>query len=391
MAKKPLGKDQFGIQKVMRGSDYFADSMGQFALNAISGMVGQLTYFYTDKAGLAAGMVATVFMVTKIIDAFTDIIMGNIIDHTKPGKERYRPWILKMAIPAALMMLLLFTVPKGSAGLQIAYMLVTNLLMTSVIYTAIAIPYASLQVVRTNSSEERGKMGVYRALAGYVPGMAIVLAVIPITNALGGTQSAWIKFAAAVALIVALCLLLCYKKSKETATADGVAETPAEENELDEAIPLSDAIGKLFGNKYWVLALIMGLMSNVTYGLANSSGTYYCKWIYGDDNLVAILGAAWRRKDAAREFPAGDGCKYPAHTQSHPFLVQHDPWLHQLLCKHSDDVPARCDDSHGDRLQCVQVRQQDGGLLAECDRVWRQGRERTWRGSGWLVPCARAL
>ena len=223
MAKKPLGKDQFGIQKVMRGGDYFADSMGQFALNAISGMVGQLTYFYTDKAGLAAGMVATVFMVTKIVDAFTDIIMGNIIDHTKPGKERYRPWILKMAIPAALMLLLLFTVPKGSAGLQVAYMLVTNLLMTSVIYTAIAIPYASLQVVRTNSSEERGKMGVYRALAGYVPGMAIVLAVIPVTNALGGTQSAWIKFAAVVALVVALCLLFCYKKSRETATAYGLS------------------------------------------------------------------------------------------------------------------------------------------------------------------------
>ena len=272
----------------MRGGDYFADSMGQFALNAISGMVGQLTYFYTDKAGLAAGMVATVFMITKVIDAFTDIIMGNIIDHTKPGKDR--PWILKMSIPAAIMMLLLFTVPKGSAGLQIAYMLVTNLLMTSVIYTAIAIPYASLQVVRTNSSEERGKMGVYRALAGYVPGMAIVLAVIPVTNALGGTQSAWVKFAAVVALIVALCLLLCYKKSKETATIDGDAEV-VEESEQDEAIPLAEAVGKLFGNKYWVLALVMGLLSQVTYGLANSSGTYYCKWIYGDDNLVAILGA----------------------------------------------------------------------------------------------------
>ena len=169
-------------------------------------------------------------------------------------------------------------------------MLVTNLLMTSVIYTAIAIPYASLQVVRTNSSEERGKMGVYRALAGYVPGMAIVLAVIPVTNALGGTQSAWVKFAAVVALIVALCLLLCYKKSKETATIDGAAEV-VEESEQDEAIPLAEAVGKLFGNKYWVLALVMGLLSQVTYGLANSSGTYYCKWIYGDDNLVAILGA----------------------------------------------------------------------------------------------------
>ena len=112
MARKPLGKDQFGIQKVMRGSDYFGDAMGQFALNAINGMVGQLTYFYTDKAGLAAAVVATVFMITKIIDAFTDIIMGNIIDHTKPGKERYRPWLLKMSIPAALLTLLLFTAGK---------------------------------------------------------------------------------------------------------------------------------------------------------------------------------------------------------------------------------------------------------------------------------------
>ncbi len=291
MAKKPLGKDRFGAQKVMRGSDYFADSMGMFALNAISGMVGQLTYFYTDKVGLAAGMVATVFMITKIIDAFTDIIMGNIIDHTKPGKERYRPWILRMSIPAAIMMLMLFTVPKGNSGLQIAYMLITNLLMTSVIYTAIAIPYGSLMVVRTNSSEERGKMGVYRALAGYVPGMAIVLMVIPVTNALGGTQSAWVKFAAVVALLVLLCLLLCYKKSKETATSDDMPEVEPETEEVEEAVPLLEAITKLFHNKYWVLALIMGLMSNVTYGLANSSGTYYCKWIYGDDNLVAILGA----------------------------------------------------------------------------------------------------
>ncbi len=291
MARKPLGKDQFGIQKVMRGSDYFGDAMGQFALNAINGMVGQLTYFYTDKAGLAAAVVATVFMITKIIDAFTDIIMGNIIDHTKPGKERYRPWLLEMSIPAALLTLLLFTVPQGNSTLQIVYMLVTNLLMTSVVYTAIAIPYGSLMVVRTNSTEERGKMGVYRALAGYVPGMAIVLAVIPVTNALGGTQSAWVKFAAIMALIVLLCLLFCYKKSKETATADGVETATTVENEFEEAIPLGEAVKKLFGNKYWVLALVMGLASQVTYGLANSSGTYYCKWIYGDDNLVAILGA----------------------------------------------------------------------------------------------------
>lgn len=43
MAKKPLGKDRFGVQKVMRKGDYLGDALGQFALNAISGLIGQLT------------------------------------------------------------------------------------------------------------------------------------------------------------------------------------------------------------------------------------------------------------------------------------------------------------------------------------------------------------
>ena len=121
MAKKPLGKDKFGVQKVMRTKDYLGDSLGQFSLNAISTIIGQLTYFYTDKVGLAAGAIATVLLISKIIDAFTDLIMGNIVDHTKPGKEKYRPWLLKAGIPAGIMLVLMFTVPKTSGTLQIFY------------------------------------------------------------------------------------------------------------------------------------------------------------------------------------------------------------------------------------------------------------------------------
>lgn len=170
MSKKQLGQDKFGVQKVMHFGDYFGDSLGMFALNAISGLVGQLTYFYTDKAGLAAGAVATAFMICKVIDAFTDLIMGNIVDHTKPGKEKYRPWLIKAGIPAGILVMLLFTVPKAGQGVQLAYMLVTNILLTAVLYTAVCIPYNSLLVVRTNSQEERGIMGVWRAAAGYVSG-----------------------------------------------------------------------------------------------------------------------------------------------------------------------------------------------------------------------------
>ena len=218
MSKKPLGKDKFGVQKVMRVKDYFGDATGQFALNAMSTLVGQLTYFYTDKVGRAAGAIATMFIVCKIIDAFTDLIMGNIIDHTKPGKEKYRPWLLKAGIPAGIVMVLMFTVPKiGDVG-QIIYVTITNILLTAVLYTAMAIPYNSLMTVRTNSQEERGIMGTWRAATGYVAGMIFAICMIPITNALGGNQNAWIKFGFIMGIIVILAALICYATSRETAT-----------------------------------------------------------------------------------------------------------------------------------------------------------------------------
>lgn len=288
MSKKPLGKDKFGVQKVMRMKDYFGDAMGQFSLNAISTMVGQLTYFYTDKVGMAAGAVATMLIVCKVIDAFTDLIMGNIIDHTKPGKEKFRPWLLKAGIPAGIMMMVIFMVPDvGKIG-QLAYAMVTNILITSVFYTAMAVPYTSLITVRTNSQEERATMGTFRSATGYVAGTIFAIGLIPITNALGGTQSAWIKFGVVMGAVVVLAALICYLTSRETATESGTAaETP---EEAEEIIPFQEAIGKLFKNKYWVIVLIVNLISCIIYGLTAASGAYYCKWIFGDDNLVGILG-----------------------------------------------------------------------------------------------------
>lgn len=288
MAKKPLGKDKDGIQKVMRTGDYFGDSLGTFALNAISGLAGQLTYFYTDKVGLAAGAVATAFLIVKILDAFTDLIMGYIVDHTKPGKERYRPWILRMTIPAMVMIVLLFTVPSEvSSTWKIIYMFVTNFMLTAVIYTAISIPYNSLQVVRTASQEERGTMGIWRSAAGYVSGMVIAVVLIPVTNLLGGDQQAWLKFSFVMAMLAGLCLFITYKTSKET---NAVTEKEGDPADQDAVIPVSQAARNLFHNKYWVMILVMGLCANITYGLANSSGTYYAKWIYGNDNLIGIQG-----------------------------------------------------------------------------------------------------
>ena len=62
MAKKPLGVDKMGIQKTMRTTDYLADCGGQFALNAMTGLVSAVLYFYTEKVGVAAATAANVLL-----------------------------------------------------------------------------------------------------------------------------------------------------------------------------------------------------------------------------------------------------------------------------------------------------------------------------------------
>ncbi len=288
MAGKPLGKDSMGIQKTMRLGDYLGDGLGQLPLNVMANLVGQLTYFYTEKVGLAAGMVATMLLAAKFADAFSDLVMGKIMDMGNSPKGKCRPWFLRMAIPSAVIIIMLFTVPKNApGGLQMGYVLITNILLSAVVYTAVAIPYGAIMAIRTESVEERGRMGIVRTVFGYVIGMIIAILLIPITNMLGGDQGAWIKVSVVFAVLSAASLFILYKTSRET------SKTAAEEEPQDteEKVPFAEAIRMLFQNKYWVIMLLVNLLVNISYGLSTGGGTYFAKYILGNDNLVALLGA----------------------------------------------------------------------------------------------------
>lgn len=288
-AKKELGLDSMGIQKTMRFKDYFGDGIGQLPLNVMSTLVAQLTYFYTEKVGLAAGAVATMLLIAKICDAFSDILMGKVMDKVNSPKGKCRPWFLWMLAPTMAIIVLIFTVPKNApSGLQMAYVLITNILISAVIYTAIAIPYGSIMAVRTESVEERGKMGIARTIFGYLIGMVIAIALIPITNMLGpdgvADQAAWIKVAVVFSILSGVALFILYRSSRESAEIQKIQSAEKQEALMEE-------LKLLFRNKYWVLMLVVMLFVNISYGLSASGGTYYAKYILGNDNIVGLLGA----------------------------------------------------------------------------------------------------
>ena len=150
-------------------------------------------------------------------------------------------------------------------------------------------PMSAVMVVRTNSQSERESMGVCRAVGAYGSGMVIAILTIPITNALGGNQNAWIKYGFIMALLVLLMLSICYMNGRKAKLVDEVSENDSQDEE--EAIPLKKSIPMLFKNKYWVILILFNLITQITNSIAATSGTYYCKWIFGNDNLVALAGA----------------------------------------------------------------------------------------------------
>ena len=75
-------------------------------------------------------------LVAKIIDAFSDLLMGKIMDAGKSPKGKCRPWFIRMAVPSFVMIVLLFTVPKNAgSGIQAAYVLITTNIDSQQLFT----------------------------------------------------------------------------------------------------------------------------------------------------------------------------------------------------------------------------------------------------------------
>jgi GPH family glycoside/pentoside/hexuronide:cation symporter len=112
--------------------------------------------------------------------------------------------------------------------------------------------------------------------------MIIAIALIPITNALGGDQSAWIKVGAVFGVIVTGSLILTFFANKEQSSVLEYSD--------EEKLPFMQSLGYLLSNKYWVIMLVVMVLVNIIYAVAGASGIYYAKWVLKDENLIALLG-----------------------------------------------------------------------------------------------------
>jgi glycoside/pentoside/hexuronide:cation symporter, GPH family len=176
-----------------------------------------LLFFYTDVFGISAAAVGTMFLVTRVWDAANDPIMGIICDRTKSRWGKFRPYLLFVAVPFALIGILTFSTPDLDATGKLVYAYVTYTLMMMV-YTAVNVPYASLMGVMTANTAERTSLASFRFLGAFSGGLFVTATATYLIEYFGDTlgSATGYQFTVGIyAVLAAILFILTFAGTKE--------------------------------------------------------------------------------------------------------------------------------------------------------------------------------
>ena len=237
-----------------------------------------LLYYYTDVFGLSAAAVGTMFLVTKIIDAVSDPIMGLIADRTNSRWGKFRPYLLYGAVPYGLCGYAMFANPDlGETG-KLIYAYVTYSAMM-LAYTAINVPYSALMGVISPSSLERTKVASYRFFCAFIAGWLVGTFVTPMKNILGaGDEARGFQLTMLTFAVVSIALFW----TTFATTKERVIPTTTKTD-------LRKDLRALFQNGPWLALFLTGIFTLINIAVRNGSLLYYFKYYVGDDGTRLFL------------------------------------------------------------------------------------------------------
>jgi GPH family glycoside/pentoside/hexuronide:cation symporter len=237
-----------------------------------------LLYYYTDIFGLSPAAVGTMFIVTKIVDAISDPVMGLIADRTQSRWGKFRPYLLWGAVPYGICGYAMFANPDFSDTGKLIYAYITYTLMM-LAYTAINVPYSALMGVISPSSIERTKVASYRFICAFGAGWLVATFVTPLKNVLGGDDEALgfqlTMFFFAVVSIALFWMTFAFTKER-------VKPTHTESD-------IKADMKALLNNGPWLALFIAAIFTLMNIAIRNGSLLYYFKYYVGDDGSPLFL------------------------------------------------------------------------------------------------------
>lgn len=242
-----------------------------------------LMIFYTDVFGLSAAAVGTMFLVTRVWDSFFDPVVGVIADRTQTRWGRFRPYLLYLAVPFALVGIATFFTPNIGGTGKLIYAYITYSLMMMV-YSAINVPYASLLGVMSPDVKDRNALSTYRMTFAYIGSFLALLLFMPMVNAFSGQdadisrqQYGWTMAVVVIAILCAVLFFGCFALTRERVQ-------PIKKEQTSLKTDLRD----LLHNHPWWILLGAGVSALVFNSIRDGATVYYFKYFVNESNHAGI-------------------------------------------------------------------------------------------------------
>jgi GPH family glycoside/pentoside/hexuronide:cation symporter len=242
-----------------------------------------LLFFYTDVFGISAAAAGTMLMLSRFWDAVNDPLMGVISDRTNTRWGKFRPYLVWISIPIAVIGVATFFTPDLSVKGKIIYAYITYTLMMMA-YTAINIPYSALMGVLSPNTQERTSVSTYRFVLAFVGAFVVQGLTLPMVKFFGGgDQATGFPLAMAVYGVIAAILFYVTFATTRERVQPPVGQPTSLKNDLKD----------LTQNRPWVILLVMSI-SSLAYAIVRSGSImYYFKYYIGNEDqgpLFMITG-----------------------------------------------------------------------------------------------------
>lgn len=261
--------------------------LGTIGRNMLYTLVSMYLLFYmTEVVNLddaTMWWITVVLLVARIFDAVNDPIMGAIVDNTRGKHGKFKPYIAWGALGTAVITVLMFADFKLTGIAYVIFFAILYLLW-DVAFTANDIGYWSMLPSLSLDQKEREKIGAIARICANVGLFVVVGAIMPLTGWLGDVfgsdMKGWFVFTLACAALMV---------GGQAITVFGVRE-PHLAAEPQENASLRELGRAIFKNDQLMFTAISMSLFMIGYSITTSFGTYYFKYVYGNENMYSIFG-----------------------------------------------------------------------------------------------------
>ena len=249
--------------------------------------------FYTDVMQISGVFLVIFPLVSKIIDAITNVIMGRIIERTKSRQGKARPWLLIAGPLMVITAILMFTVPNASDTVKCIWIFFSYNLFYSFAVTIYLMSKTMMVPLSTRNTRQRDGLAMFNNLGEAIaPGLFnMMLFPMLILPWMGVNQGRWITAMAIFSILVVPLIVMQYYFTKERVTEETRAM-----GETAKGEPLSRQVKACFSSRYWVIIMAVFLLYQFFNAMYNAGAVYYADWVLGSYNdgitmtLMSVVG-----------------------------------------------------------------------------------------------------